>query len=224
MSTKPCRTCGKPFQPLANQAYCGDPCRSPSLTHYGSLKEPVPCANCGKEFTRRAPTQTYCSPRCREQRGRPPALCRGCGKPFKRAAGQLYCSEGCKPTKTPNLRSCPRCEKSFAPTGGQRYCSVECREAGNVPRWTLNPNIEYKQSTWRKHVLTITGGECLDCGATEGLEVHHIIPRARGGKNVIGNGMVLCRPCHELRHDPSMATDDLVERIATRVVEIIDNR
>ena len=160
--------------------------------------------------------------------------CAECGQPFKPIANQQYCGNPCtSPTfklhakKEPGDKPCARCGKAFrAYSAMQKFCSRECREARDQPpKWKLNPDFEYKDSTWRKYVLELCGNVCVDCGhAGPELHAHHIIQRSRGGKNVIRNGMALCVACHRLRHDPLTASDDLVERIARRVVEIIDNR
>lgn len=161
--------------------------------------------------------------------------CKTCSAPFKAIANQQYCGNPCLSPTTkllsrkppPPVRPCERCGKHFQPTTPLgKFCSRECREARDQPpKWKLNPDFEYKDSTWRKYVLEFCGNVCADCGhAGPELHAHHIIPRSRGGKNVIRNGMALCADCHRLRHDPLTASDDLVERIARRVVEIIDNR
>lgn len=37
---------------------------------------------------------------------------------------------------------------------------------------------------------------CQRCGATENLEVHHIIPVSKGGRNLGINLITLCHACH----------------------------
>jgi hypothetical protein len=48
----------------------------------------------------------------------------------------------------------------------------------------------------RQKVLERDGG-CILCGATERLEVHHLIPAAEGGPTTPDNLVVLCRRHHE---------------------------
>lgn len=44
---------------------------------------------------------------------------------------------------------------------------------------------------------------CLDCGVSDKkLDLHHIIPRRRGGLNTMDNLVPLCRQCH-WKYDPS---------------------
>ena len=40
------------------------------------------------------------------------------------------------------------------------------------------------------------GNRCLCCGAAEHLTCDHVVPIARGGRNVIENLQLLCRPCN----------------------------
>lgn len=42
--------------------------------------------------------------------------------------------------------------------------------------------------------------ECANCGATEDLHVHHIVPLVVGGSNRRSNLCVLCGECHGLVH------------------------
>jgi hypothetical protein len=38
--------------------------------------------------------------------------------------------------------------------------------------------------------------QCVRCGDTVDLTIDHIIPRIRGGKNVLENLQILCRTCN----------------------------
>lgn len=38
---------------------------------------------------------------------------------------------------------------------------------------------------------------CKKCGGTVGLEVHHIIPISKGGRNIQANLITLCKSCHK---------------------------
>jgi ATP adenylyltransferase len=52
----------------------------------------------------------------------------------------------------------------------------------------------------RYRVLKESGGRCANCGATKKerpLDVDHIIPRSKGGKNVWENLQVLCSKCNQ---------------------------
>lgn len=49
----------------------------------------------------------------------------------------------------------------------------------------------------RSNVLNRDGNECLRCGSTTDLEVHHIIPVSRGGSDETANLATLCSDCHK---------------------------
>lgn len=38
---------------------------------------------------------------------------------------------------------------------------------------------------------------CQDCGTTNNLEVHHILPISQGGKNELSNLRLVCKDCHK---------------------------
>lgn len=41
---------------------------------------------------------------------------------------------------------------------------------------------------------------CANCGATEGLQQHHIVPLCYGGENRLSNIVLLCPKCHKGAH------------------------
>jgi ATP-dependent DNA helicase RecQ len=55
----------------------------------------------------------------------------------------------------------------------------------------------------RQVVLARDNWTCVECGEQppqEELDVHHLVPRAAGGRDVAGNCVVLCDGCHAGRH------------------------
>lgn len=61
---------------------------------------------------------------------------------------------------------------------------------------------------------------CGNCGAEDReakLDVHHIVPRGRGGSNLMSNQVVLCRRCHDAAHGKEMAPT--VQSMSTGMME-----
>lgn len=51
------------------------------------------------------------------------------------------------------------------------------------------------------------GDRCRQCGSTQGLEVHHIVPIAQGGDRfALSNLITLCGSCHHDSHPGERAT------------------
>ncbi len=57
----------------------------------------------------------------------------------------------------------------------------------------------------RRQVLARDHHRCQapGCGRTRFLEVHHLVPRERGGTNEAGNLVTLCAACHRRQHERS---------------------
>lgn len=196
MKTKQCRSCEQPFEAVTSQAYCRSPCIGPSYQQTETRR----CIGCGTDFEVGVTSQRfYCTPECRAE---------------------------AKEARRQEDRDCKRCGAGFRTSDRrQRYCSMECAGKVNGPRNSpphhlKHPDHEYADTdAWSRQVRKLAGNACADCGATETLHAHHIVPRARGGRNTMRNGVCLCKGCHEARHFP--VDGDLVERIASRVVELL---
>ena len=52
----------------------------------------------------------------------------------------------------------------------------------------------------RAFVLRRDGGKCQRCGGGVGLECHHVIPLAAGGRDIPSNLRAHCKSCHDQIH------------------------
>lgn len=52
----------------------------------------------------------------------------------------------------------------------------------------------------RKRIYRREGFSCALCEGTDGMQIHHIIPRKKRGTNLDENLICLCRFCHSLAH------------------------
>lgn len=52
----------------------------------------------------------------------------------------------------------------------------------------------------RKHIYKREGYACALCDSTRGLQIHHVVPRGRGGSDEAWNLIALCSCCHALAH------------------------
>lgn len=52
----------------------------------------------------------------------------------------------------------------------------------------------------RKAIYRRDGYQCALCGSTRYLQLHHYVPRGKGGKNSPQNLITLCSDCHALVH------------------------
>ncbi len=57
----------------------------------------------------------------------------------------------------------------------------------------------------KAHVIHRDKNECAFCSSTKNLHIHHITPRAEGGKDNAGNLVLVCSSCHGLNHEGYLA-------------------
>lgn len=78
----------------------------------------------------------------------------------------------------------------------------------------------------RRQVLTRDGNTCVDCGISEELHVHHLIPRSAGGPDVPSNMVTLCAGCHAGKHLNLQASlgRRFLERWAWRLAHWLDRQ
>lgn len=62
---------------------------------------------------------------------------------------------------------------------------------------TMNANISKEL---RKEVYRRDGFRCALCDSTDGLQIHHVKPRGRGGADHPMNLITLCWRCHAAAH------------------------
>lgn len=72
-----------------------------------------------------------------------------------------------------------------------------------IPPPPPQPKPLTEAEIWHKiriSILTRDGFKCQECGYQNRLEVHHIIPRSKGGTNDPSNLTTLCKRCHDKHH------------------------
>ena len=70
----------------------------------------------------------------------------------------------------------------------------------------------------RYRIYRRDGFRCALCDSTSGLQIHHVLPRGRGGNGSEYNLITLCRFCHAIAHgrplDPTEFTADDINEAA----------
>ena len=78
----------------------------------------------------------------------------------------------------------------------------------------------------RKKVYKRDGYRCALCDSTNGLQIHHIIPRGQGGPKFNPSNMItLCWKCHAAAHDvihPDYEGQVTPEEIEQAIVEYME--
>ena len=84
----------------------------------------------------------------------------------------------------------------------------------------MTANID---NTTRKAIYRRDGYRCALCDSTKYLQIHHVIPRGRGGSNHVHNLICLCSDCHALAHGTNLRDwqDITQEDIEQAIVEYL---
>lgn len=106
---------------------------------------------------------------------------------------------------------CQECGRAWVQSGGMRrplsaasLAAVECdartQDARGHEHAAVPPAV-------RRAVMNRDGYRCRmpGCGKTHFLEVHHLVPRSRGGGNEPDNLVTLCSSCHRFVHESGAA-------------------
>ena len=64
----------------------------------------------------------------------------------------------------------------------------------------MNSSLDGSWEDARRERLLIDDHECVECGKTDDLQVHHIKPVSEGGSNELNNLLTLCAECHGGKH------------------------
>jgi len=96
------------------------------------------------------------------------------------------------------------------------HCDAAVCEHGGRNTTTIPPRVRREVLARDRHRCRAPG-----CGRTRFLEVHHIVPRQRGGSNRPENLVTLCGACHRLWHERGggVAVEAPVEAAAEMPVE-----
>lgn len=57
-----------------------------------------------------------------------------------------------------------------------------------------------KRQKVNKKIQNVVGNICCNCGETDHIEYHHIVPLALGGNDIESNIVPLCHVCHMAAH------------------------
>ncbi len=111
-----------------------------------------------------------------------------------------------RPPAQIHIHHCPECESSTVQTSHgeleigkaefERYqCDCRTVAPGGRNTTSIPPAIRVQILAKARHKCQTPG-----CNHTRFLEIHHLIPRSKGGKNNISNLRVFCSTCHSRIH------------------------
>jgi len=228
--TQTCVICGEEFETKRKpSAYrrktCSEACYRELSSRVRGGRVTLTCKVCGNKFrvisSRAEHHHATCSPACAAMlraSQRVALTCPICGKQFSvkrsQANKRLTCSRVCQAKlflrrgRVPNA-VCAFCGKSFRAVphelGKRLTCSKSCylgllKRERNLINDRHDWDNAQARKVWRDAVLRRDDHECQRCGATTGLQAHHIIPVSvrLDLAAEVSNGITLCRACHAI--------------------------
>jgi 5-methylcytosine-specific restriction protein A len=109
-----------------------------------------------------------------------------------------------------SLRYCLGCGKHYQPPGIRHRCPDCGREIDRRMSREKRARKARSSAAWQKARAMARqrdGDRCRQCGSTQGLEVHHLVPIAQGGDRfALSNLITLCSSCHHDSHRGVEAT------------------
>ena len=134
-------------------------------------------------------------------------------KPYRRVYSHKFCSLSCsiswnnKKRARGKVVNCENCGKeiyripSYIERNSHHFCSKDCefewKRGENHPRYHGGYDSKYGRGWKRQRNLAIERDKiCKNCGTSENLDVHHIIPFKISKDNSLSNLIVLCKSCH----------------------------
>ena len=136
--------------------------------------------------------------------------CLVCSKPIyrrpdPRRRGRYFCSQKCYGISCRRPIPCAVCGKEILRSKNAITCSRICSNINRKGTKYGTGSVRSKRAIqWRlkEDLMKLRGPKCESCGYShvEILQVHHIIPKSKGGTNELDNIKLMCPNCHYLRH------------------------
>lgn len=79
---------------------------------------------------------------------------------------------------------------------------------------------EFGRQSFRDSMKEKLGNICVNCGSTESIEYHHIVPIINGGSNNLSNIVPLCYECHCKAHDKAYKHRSIEGRGRPKIIDI----
>ena len=80
----------------------------------------------------------------------------------------------------------------------------------NIENWQYSKGPLYGFKDYKNYINELQGCKCLLCDKKI-QKYHHIVPRSKGGSNIVSNFAGLCDKCHELVHTDDTYTQKLLK-------------
>ena len=149
-------------------------------------------------------------------------ICKTCSREFEadmrehKRGNAHYCSISCAAKATRSLnysQSCKHCGNLFnSASKYARYCSKSCKSKNYTMKSKGDISMKTFHKIFKNNPCEICSWDIATC------DLHHIIPVAQGGKNILENLICVCPNHHRMIHRNLIPKEDLVKIIVKRTI------
>ena len=133
-----------------------------------------------------------------------------CGKVFDKLPNRVarydhhFCCKDCHTEFQRKYRDCRGCGKSFI-AAGRTYCSRKCSNVAKTGRsytGASTKNVAERVKRLKEELFAKRGEQCERCGYSNIriINLHHKLPKSKGGNDNHSNLELLCPNCHAEEH------------------------
>ena len=177
----------------------------------------VKCPKCGKEYIVNCTSAAFAAGRYKRFCSRQCANSRNMTPEIKQKIADSVKNTAAKTEKPKYNYTCESCSKEFTTEhplkkGRHIHCD-ECKQKRSHYKNDITSIWDVSKRTVTK-ILQRSNKGCSICGWNESTcDIHHVIPRSKGGNNDLTNLIVVCPNCHRVIHTSNKYSTEFLKML-----------
>lgn len=177
----------------------------------------VRCSKCGKEYTVNCTSAAFAAGKYKRTCSRHCASSRSMTPETKQKISDSVKKTISKNKKPKHNYICESCGKEFTTEHsikkGRRVHCNECKQKRSHYKNDITSILDVSKRTITK-ILQRSNKGCSICGWNESTcDIHHIIPKSKGGNDELDNLIVVCPNCHRVIHTSNKYSTEFLKML-----------